>query len=280
MPPQPPIRVDSHMHVWQAAVTEIIGAKTLVPPQTDVPIDAARTVMVEQNIARAVLVQPMFRGEDNEYLVQCVRAAPDRFAAVCVIDPRTSGPEARLAYWFHRGCRGLRLRPRIAEEERIFGDPSTYPLWEIAERLGVVLSLLCSPAHLARIDALAERFSGVSIAIDHMGHPDSAAGVDDPRFRQLLALARRENVFVKLSGFYHFSREGFPFAECWPLVRAVYEHFGPHRLMWGSDFPHVTVTCGYAQSLQVLDRALSGRPAADRDAVMGGNALKLYWPAG
>jgi predicted TIM-barrel fold metal-dependent hydrolase len=272
-------RVDGHLHVWRAAEGKTPGVTTLVPPQTDVPIEWAAKTICANGIDRAVLVQPVFRGEDNAYVAQCARNEPDRFAAVCVIDPRTPGAPERLATWVARGCRGLRLRPRIADEAALFGDPATFPLWEAAGRLGVVVSVLCGPEHAAMIGTLAERFPDVPIVIDHLAHPNLAAGVRAASFRNLVDLARCSNVFIKISGYYHFSVEPFPFADCWDAMRAAYDRFGPARLVWGSDFPHVEIKCGYPQSMQLPGLAMGAWPSADCELVMGLNALKLYWPA-
>ncbi len=271
-------RVDAHLHVWRAAGGETPGVHTLVPPQTDVPIEMAGETMRQNNIDRAVLVQPVFRGEDNSYVADCARAEPDRFAAVCVVDPRTTAAGERLEHWARQGCRGLRLRPRIAEEAAIFGDPASFPLWEAAGRLRLVISILCGPAHAAAIGALAERFPDVAIVIDHMAHPDVKTGVHDANFQQLLGLARHPRVFIKVSGFYHFSAQPFPFLDCWDSIRAVLDRFGPKRLVWGSDFPHVQVQCGYERSLQLPEQALDAWQPANRARVMGLNALELYWP--
>jgi L-fuconolactonase len=273
-------RVDAHLHVWRAAEGETPQVRTLVPPQTDVPIELAGDTLLAHQVERAVLVQPVFRGEDNYYVAQCARADPARFAAVCVVDPRAAGAEQRLELWAQQGCRGLRLRPRIADEAKIFGDPTTFPLWETARRLRIVVSLLSSPEHSSAIDALADRFPEVPIVIDHLGHPHIGAGVRDADFQRLLALARHPRVFVKTSGFYHFSKQRFPFADCWDSIRAVYDHFGPQRLLWGSDFPHVLLTCGYAHALRLPEQALDAWTPAEERLVMGANALELYWPAG
>jgi predicted TIM-barrel fold metal-dependent hydrolase len=271
-------RVDAHLHVWRAAESPIAGPATLVPASEDVPIEAARAALDAHHVARAVLVQPVFRGEDNSYVADCARAEPVRFAAVCVVDPRVPGGDERLAIWAARGCRGLRLRPRLPGEERIFGDPASDPLWAAAERLGIVVSLLAGPQHLQTIGRLAGRFAGTSIVVDHLAHPDPTEGAAGVGFRRLLALAAHPRVFVKLSGFHHFSREPFPFAECWPLVQAVYEHFGPGRLIWGSDFPHVARGGGYGENLRLVEKAIAHWPAAAREAAMGSNAARLYWP--
>jgi predicted TIM-barrel fold metal-dependent hydrolase len=272
------LRVDAHLHVWRASAVETPVVKTLVPPQTEVPIEWAAAVLAEHHIERGVLVQPVFPGQDNSYVAGCARAQPDRFAAVCVVDPRVAGAESRLEHWVEQGCRGLRLRPRIAEEAKSFGEPATFGLWEAAARLGVVVNLLSAPEHNATIGALAERFPRVPIVIDHLGHPDVEAGLHEVGFQNLLALGKLENVFVKLSGFYHFSCEPFPYRDCWKLADAVYDAFGPMRLMWGSDFPHVTVACGYGRSLDVLEEIFGPCPEADSQSILGRNALQLYWP--
>ena len=270
--------VDSHLHVWRAAESETTAVRTIVPPQTDVPIELARQTMAEHRVERAVLVQPVFRGEDNSYVAQCARDDPDKFAAVCVVDPRIPDAERRLAYWVNQGCRGLRLRPRIPAETAIFGDPATYPLWGAAQRLGVVVSLLASPEHVPMVGRLAERFPQVPIVIDHLGHPNTSSEAAMSGFRPLLDLARHSQIYLKLSGFHHFSRERFPYSDCWPLVRAAYDQFGPERLLWGSDFPHVLVASSYARSMMVSDQALVDWSAADHESLMGANALRLYWP--
>jgi L-fuconolactonase len=272
------MRVDSHMHAWRASGGPTPGVETLVPPQVDVPILQARSAMAAAGIDRAVLVQPVFRGEDNRDVADWARAEPERFAAVCVVDPRRPDAAGRLEHWVWHGCRGLRLRPSLAEEEAVFGDAATFPLWEMAERAGVVVSLLCRAAHLPAVGCLAQRFAKARIVIDHLGHPELAAGVGAIGFHELLALARATNVYVKLSGFYHFCAEAPPYPTCQPFVRTLVEHFGPRRLLWGSDFPHCTVKCGYENSLRVVLEALGDVSHEERDAITGGTALSLYWP--
>ncbi len=272
------MQVDAHLHVWRGAEAETPGLRTIVPPQTDVPIELASETMLENQIERAVLVQPVFRGEDNSYVAGCARAQPTRFAAVCVVDPRIPKADERLGHWIGQGCRGLRLRPRIAAEAEVFGDPSTYSLWETAQREGIVVSVLASPEHARTVGELAQRFPDVPIIIDHMGHPPVAEGASGPGFQALLRLAKYPRVLIKVSGFYHFSRERFPYTDCWGLIRAVYDHFGPERLIWGSDFPHVLLASGYRRSLALPEQAIPAWSDADSDLIMGWNALKLYWP--
>jgi predicted TIM-barrel fold metal-dependent hydrolase len=270
--------VDAHLHVWHSAQDYPNPRVTLLSPLSDAPLELLEEYMDENEVERAVLVQPLYPGEDNSYVADCAAGQRDKFAAVCVVDPRTAGAADRLTYWVReRGCRGLRLRPAISGEGDIFGDPATYPLWEQAAALGVVINLLALPDHLATIGALAERFATVPVLIDHMAHPDPTAGIEAAAFQTLLDLARLENVAVKVTGYGYYSKEGYPYTDCHPLFRALYQRYGAGRLIWGSDFPHVLLTCGYRRNLLLQERVYRFLSAVELDQIMGENAARLYW---
>jgi predicted TIM-barrel fold metal-dependent hydrolase len=234
--------------------------------------------LAEHGVDRAVLVQPVYPGEDNSYVADCAAADPERLAAVCVVDPRSAGAAERLEYWVaQRGCKGLRLRPRIPEETACFGAASTFPLWERVRALQVVISVLANMEHLPALAALAERFPEVAVVIDHMAFPNVAAGIGSSALQPLLGLARYPRVFVKVSGFSYFSGQPYPYVNCRDLFRALYDHFGPTRLIWGSDFPHVLLKSGYQRALLLPRRMNPWLSEADLDLIMGGNAARLYW---
>jgi predicted TIM-barrel fold metal-dependent hydrolase len=269
--------IDAHTHVWRAT-DESAGTKTIVSSTCDVPAELLDQYLTEYGVERAVLIQPAFMGEDNDYVAECAARLPQRFAAVCVVDPRHPSADDRLGYWVgERGCKGLRLRPRMSGEAEAFGSPHTYPLWESVRERGIVVSIYAGPEHLATLTALATRFPEVAIVVDHMAHPSAPLGADSQAFRNLLALARFPRVFIKVSAYYHFSEQAYPYPECWPLFRALYDGFGPSRLLWGSDFPHVLLRCGYRRSLLLQERAYAFLGRDELALVMGGNAAALYW---
>lgn len=273
--------VDAHLHAWRAEPNPPANVATLIQPQCDIPIELVLRYLDDHGVGRAVLVQPAFRGEDNSYLADTAAQRPDQFACVCVVDPRLSGADERLAYWVRqRGCRGLRLRPRLAGEAAAFSDLRLASLWSTAAELGVVVSILAGPEHLAAIATWAERFPDVPIVLDHLAHPNVRAGVAAPAFLALLDLARYPNLHVKLSGFYYFSARDYPYSDCDGLVKAVHDSFGPRRILWGSDFPHVLLKSGYAGALAYPARAMTYLTPGDRALFLGGNAARLYWTDG
>lgn len=270
--------VDAHLHVWRGMQNYPNPLSTILSPASDIPVDVLLEYMAEFEVDRAVLVQPTYPGEDNSYVADCAAADRDRFVAVCVVDPRMPGAEDRLEYWVReRGCRGLRLRPRIPAESAVFGDPATYPLWERARTLKIAINVLANPEHLAALQPLVDRFSDVPILVDHMAHPDVSAGVRSPEFQRLLALSRYPKVCVKPTGYYYYSRSAYPYADCHDFFRALYDSFGPSRLVWGSDFPHVLLKTGYRRNMQLQQRAYPFLTSADLALMLGENAAQIYW---
>lgn len=270
--------VDAHLHVWRSTPDYPKPGETIVSPLSDVPIELLSDYMEEHGVNRAVLVQPLYPGEDNSYVADCAAADPQKFAAVCVVDPRKPDAADRLEHWVtERGCKGLRLRPRIQGEEDVLENPATYPVWERAEALSVVINILADPEHIASVHDLAGRFPNVPTIIDHMAHPDVTLSAQSADFQALLELARFPQVFVKPTGYYYYSGQRYPYRDCWDYFRALYDHFGASRLIWGSDFPHVLLTTGYRRSILMQERAYPFLSQADLDAIMGQNAAKLYW---
>jgi L-fuconolactonase len=224
--------VDAHAHLWKAVEST---ADTIVNSRCDIPASLLRTYLDEHGVDRAVLVQPMYPGEDNSLILDVARAEPERFAAVVV----AHSPEslARCA-----GARGLRVRPS-------FGEIGSDALWEAAR--GLVVSVLGRPEHVKDVARKAERFPDIPIVLDHFLHGEA-----------VLELARFPNTYLKVSGTHHFA-----FTEA--LLKEAVGRFGPDRLLWGSDFPHVLLRGGYAAARRLADRL--------PEAARGATARRLYW---
>jgi L-fuconolactonase len=273
-----PMLIDAHVHVWKPHLDFGLPGGTILSPHSAAPVELLDQYLDEHGLSGAVLVQPVYPGTDNSLVADCAAARPNRFAAVCVVDPRAPDAPERLAYWAQkRGCRGLRLRPRIPAEAAVFGSPDGNPLWEACARLNVVVSVLANFEHLATVHALARRFPTVPIVVDHLAHPHATALEGSAEAEALFALSGCDNVLLKVSGYYYYSRQAFPYADCHGLLKAVFDRFDPRRLLWGSDFPHVLLKTDYGRALRVPEMAWPNLSAVDRSLIFGGNARRLYW---
>jgi predicted TIM-barrel fold metal-dependent hydrolase len=92
----------------------------------------------------------------------------------------------------------------------------------------------------------------------------------------LLQLIAEADCYVKLSGAYRIAE--YPWSGVAPLARALIER-APHRMVWGSDWPHVAITDQRRMPTtgDLLDLLVDWTPdKAIQRQILVENPLKLY----
>ncbi|MFV0409481.1 MAG: amidohydrolase family protein [Paracoccus sp. (in: a-proteobacteria)] len=112
--------------------------------------------------------------------------------------------------------------------------------------------------------------------LDHCGVPDIAGGAFESWARDIAALARRENVAVKLSGLPAYAREGWTAEDLRPWVDHVTECFGTGRMVWGSDWFVCTLGGGLTRWVEASRALFGGHSEAERAALFSGNAERIW----
>ncbi|MBI4735651.1 MAG: amidohydrolase family protein [candidate division NC10 bacterium] len=276
--------VDSHLHVWD----ETAAGKAPGPmgpgnysAQAQAPVELFMDYMDEAGVDKAVFVQPWLYHWDNSYMIESARRYPDRFRAVCVIDPRGPGAAAALKKWRAQGATGIRLRAYREGEGPTTGPwlgiEETMPLWEAIAETDTIVCVLWAGKDLARLHGVLRRFPSVRVVVDHLNNPVPKGGLHQPVFKALLELASLPTVSVKLSGFHHWCEQRYPYRDGMPFVEAAVKAFGADRCMWGSDFPHVLAGCGYVRNRNLLPREAKFLSTGQLDAIMGGTAERLWF---
>jgi predicted TIM-barrel fold metal-dependent hydrolase len=248
----------------------MIDAYTHCGTSKFLPIETVRSRMDGAGVARAVLCQHL--GEyDNSYIESAVRAEPDRFTGVALVDGRDSGWRQALAAVAGSGAfRGLRI-----VDDQLAGSPA---LGEEAASLGLVI-VVYAPAGIARalppIRRLLVACPDVTVEITHLGNPRLERGSVVSGL-ELLELADEPGVVVTLSGLSMFCEH--PYDELGGFVAATIDAFGPERVLWGSNFP--VGGDDQASYESGLDGILSGAWGLEERAVeliTGDNARRIWF---
>lgn len=160
----------------------------------------------------------------------------------------------------------------------------------VAER-GWTFDACVRAEQIPDVTALAGYVPELPIVLDHLGKP-AVGTASDPLapdaqwIDDLRALAQHPQVAVKLSGLPAESGGHWTDEQMVPFLDAALDAFGPHRVMWGSDWPVSGVdmsaadTSGYLFGARtrwfrtVADWAASR--GLDADAVFWSNALAFY----
>lgn len=237
--------VDTHAHVFHRSLRFVEPRR--FTPDYDAPLDAYLARLDANGIARGVLVAVSVLGNDNTYLLDCLRAQPDRLRGVVAIDPQTDLD--RFDAFEAAGVVGVRVNLTGNLPVPDFANGAwKEAVAECVER-GWHIEINDRAARLHEsLTPLVD--AGVKVVVDHFGMPDRQQGTDDPGFRRLLGFGASARVWVKLSGAY---RTSFDIAkQAAPLLR---ESFGPQRLLWASDWPFTQyeATQQYATQRAALD---------------------------
>ena len=153
-------------------------------------------------------------------------------------------------------------------------------------RLGLRFDALVRPRQLAPLARFARTWPELPVVIDHAAKPPLAADWNDETMRawrrDMATLAAAPQVCCKISGL--LTELGAPdratparaTQRLRPVVDALLGWFGPERLMWGSDWPVLTLAAGYADWVAVSDMLLEPLSAGERAQVLHGTAQRFY----
>jgi len=274
--------IDVHPHV----IADDAGRYPLAPlggNQSDWsrerPVSFERMIaaMDEAGVSKSALVQASTcYGYDNNYLADAVAARPERFIGVFSVDVFRPDAAERIAHWTGRGLAGLRVfiagHTAAAKDARL-DDPRSFPAWEAAGELGIPVCVQLRAAGLPQLEAVLARFPRVRIMLDHMARPAVEDGPPYDAAASLFALARHENLFLKLTTHnVRESRRGKATPES--FFARVAAEFGASRIAWGSNFP---ASEGTLPGLLAEARsALASLPEADRDWIFSRTASSFY----
>lgn len=267
--------VDPHVHVWVNSPAFPWAAETKDPPKEDATPEMLLPLMAAHGVEKTVLVQVIYYRWDNRYTAHVLRQYPDKFMAVCRVNPEDPAAPDHLSYLTEEhGFHGVRLSPAPDASGDWFTGPLMDPLFRRAAQLGVPMLILTRPARLPDLARLLERHPDLDVVVDHMAD----FTLDRPEELQaLLALARYPRVYVKISHTWSISRQPYPWRDTFDAVKRVYQAFGPQRLMWATDWPMCLSRATYGQTLSVVRDEMPFFSPEDREWILGKTALKL-WP--
>lgn len=268
--------VDSHLHVWSSDPLAYPWQPLLahVPPPTyAAPVERLMADMARAKVGKAILVQPSVYGRDHSYLINCVKAAPDRFIGVGLVDLRSPTPREDFLDLVAKGLdRGLRLNTIQRGDVTRLAGPDYRGLFDTAEEMRVSVAFQMDIEQAPVIARLAEQHRALPLIVDYLG-PEIHARNDATPYLDLLAA--HPNIYFKLLCTAEDTKTAYPFPDVVAFYRAVLARFGAERLMYGSDYPGAANICAYEKLIQ-WGEEFPGLGAADRALVMGGTAARLF----
>lgn len=271
-------RIDAHQHFWR---TDRRDYGWLTPESgglyRDFLPDDLKPLLDGAGVAATVLVQAAPTDAETRYLLDLA----DRYDWIAGVVGWTdlASPHAlhRIsALAEHPKLVGIRpMLQDLDDPDWILRQDVRPGLYALATR-DLVFDALVRPRQLAAIIAVADRFPDLRIVVDHAAKPDIGGGISPEWVRDIATIATRPNVVAKMSGLLTEAPPGAGPDALRPVVDTLIAHFGTDRLLWGSDWPMLTLAGGYQAWHDLSEALLDGLAPDARAAIFGGNAARIY----
>lgn len=274
--------VDSHQHIWDPSkanyswlgphlepINRVFEFEELLPELQGLGIDFTIQVQSADNSEDTDLMRSC--ASKNKQVIGIVGYAP-------LQNPKEL--QSTLDSWKHDPLM-VGVRNLIHNQQN--------PKWLLDEQVLEGLAILADeqypfdvvavlPDHLAAVLEISEKLPNLRMVIDHLAKPPIGLG-DDAEWRAMMRdVASNPLTFAKVSGLYSATADLSKWST--ELVRPFFdfamETFGANRLMYGGDWPISLLAGGYSRVWNGLLPLFNSLNEADRDAILGRNALAFY----
>ena len=148
---------------------------------------------------------------------------------------------------------------------------------EQLKQFGLVYDILIFERHLPQAIEFVDRHPQQVFVVDHIAKPKIKENLLQPWADGIRALAKRENVYCKVSGMAtEADWKSWTARSLRPYFDVVLAAFSPKRLMFGSDWPVLTLACDYRAWGDTFRAFIAGLSPDEQERISSGTAREAY----
>jgi L-fuconolactonase len=272
--------IDAHHHMWKYSTAEYgwISPEMRVIKRDFLP-ENLEELMHYFGIEGTVAVQARQSLEETDWLLGLAAKHPLIRGVVGWV-PLTDGAGVKKSLEKYAGNQKLRGVRHVVQDEP---DPRYILRKDFNEGVrelrafNLRYDILIFERHLPAAIEFVDRHPNQTFILDHIAKPRIKDKIISPWDRQMRELAKRQNVYCKLSGMVteadpkKWTPEGLQ-----PYIDVVLSAFGPRRVMYGSDWPVMLLAGDYARWFGTVQNAIGRLSKAEQERIMGGTAAEAY----
>jgi L-fuconolactonase len=272
-------RIDAHHHLWR-----------YVPPgpawmadgmeglRRDFLIEDLRAVTAEVGVTGTIVVETERAGEETGWLSQ-VAASDDLIRGVVGWAPLTSPAVVAELERIASLPKMKAIRHPIHDEsddQFLLRDDFNRGVAAL-KQFDLRYDILIFERHLPQTIQFVDRHPDQVFILDHVAKPLIRDRVFSPWRENMRELARRSNVYCKVSGMVN-EADWHTWSDkvVSPYIEAVVEAFTPNRLMFGSDWPVMTLASSYGRWMATIQSAIAQLSVTEKERILGGTAVEAY----
>ena len=271
--------IDSHHHFWRYDPQEYgwISESMALLRRDFLPANLRREISQRESMAWSAS-KPARRLEETRWLLELAEQN-DFIRGVVGWVPLVSD---RVRHDLERFSRHAKLKAvrHVLQDE----PDDNYVLRDDFSRgirflkdFGLRYDILIFERHLPQAIKFVDRHPDLTFILDHVAKPRIRDGILSPWRENMRDLAKRPNVYCKLSG---MATEADPNAwtpsQLRPYADVALEAFGARRLMFGSDWPVCLLAVNYSRWISVVREFASPLSPSEQDRLFSGTAVEAY----
>jgi L-fuconolactonase len=273
------MRIDAHQHYWDPDKLDYFWMPKDHPvlSRTYLPEDL-EPILERNSFDGSVFVQACHDPREADWILEIASRHTSILGVVAWAD--LTSPE--LGHTLDR----LQKHPKFKGIRHILHDepdvnwglrPDVIKGLRELERRGIPYDLLLKVPHMHIVEPLAEKLPKLPLVIDHIAKPYIADGIFDGWAQNMERISQIPHIHVKLSGMITEAKHGsWKSEDLRPYVQHVVSHFGPDRLMFGSDWPVCLLAGSWKQVLAAFTQALGPQQEEFRMKILGDTAARFY----
>jgi L-fuconolactonase len=272
-------KVDAHQHFWIYNPKEYkwIGV-SMVKLQRDFLPSHLNKELKKNGIDFCVTVQAQQTIQETKWLLELAQNNSFIKGVVGWVNLKSNSVEQELEQFAaYKKFKGVRHVLQDEGDDRYMLRLDFKQGLRQLEKYGLTYDILIYPRHIKYACALVSEFPRQKFIVDHLAKPLIKESKIEPWIKDMQKLARKDNVFCKLSGMVTEANwDSWKQEDFVPYMETLLEVFGPNRLLFGSDWPVCTVAAKYEQVLGIVTNFISSLSQAEQARIMGQNAIDFY----
>lgn len=277
------MRIDSHHHVWDLSVRpqDWMVGEGLDTVKRSFDMTDFRIAYAGTGIEKTVLVQTVMKYVETPEFLEL--AANDELIAGVVgwLDIGAKDAISHIDEYEtlpgHEYLVAIREVAHDLPDANFLSRPQVIKNVRELGKRGYAYDLLTKTPHMRAAIDLVKEAPETQFVIDHISKPMIADGVMEPWAEIIKVLASFPNTVCKISGMTTEAKwDSWKTEDFRPYTDLLLEHFGPSRLMFGSDWPVSLLASSYQEVVTLAEDLTASLSESEREEFWSGTAIRAY----
>jgi L-fuconolactonase len=271
--------IDAHQHLWRYLPPGPAWmADRMEVLRRDFLLEDLRAITVEAGVTGTIVVEAERTLEETTWLSQ-VAASSDLICGVVGWAPLTSPTVISELERIASLPKVKAIRHPLHDEpddQFVLRDDFNRGIAAL-KQFDLRYDLLIFEKHLPQTIQFVDRHPDQVFILDHVAKPRIRDRALSPWKENIRELARRANVYCKVSGMVTEAEwDSWSEEDLFPYIETVVEAFTPKRIMFGSDWPVVNLASSYRGWIDTVRTAIAQLSSTERERILGGTAIDAY----